>query len=401
MRKDAKMAITQRGERLTIVLCGKRNAGKSSLINALANQDIAIVSSHPGTTTDPVRKAYELLPIGPVTFVDTAGIDDIGELGKLRVKKTYNALEKADIAILVTTPNTFDNFDKKIIEFLKLHSIPYILVFNKIDIEPIDKIKNLNLNYMPISTHKLQGIEELKKSLKNIANKFKQEKKSLTGDFIKAGNMIVLVVPIDLAAPAGRLILPQVQTIRDILDNDAFSVIVKERELEVCLRNLKKKPDLIITDSQVILKVIGDIPFDYKVTTFSTIFARYKGDINILVEGANAIDNLEDGDNILIAEACSHHIQSDDIGRVKIPRWLLQYTGKNLSFDVCSGLNYPEDLEKYKLIIHCGGCMITNREYMVRIKKATKSNIPITNYGICISKVQGVLDRILEPFPEF
>lgn len=395
------MAITQRGERLTIVLCGKRNAGKSSLINALANQDIAIVSSHPGTTTDPVRKAYELLPIGPVTFVDTAGIDDIGELGKLRVKKTYNALEKADIAILVTTPNTFDNFDKKIIEFLKLHSIPYILVFNKIDIEPIDKIKNLNLNYMPISTHKLQGIEELKKSLKNIANKFKQEKKSLTGDFIKAGNMIVLVVPIDLAAPAGRLILPQVQTIRDILDNDAFSVIVKERELEVCLRNLKKKPDLIITDSQVILKVIGDIPFDYKVTTFSTIFARYKGDINILVEGANAIDNLENGDNILIAEACSHHIQSDDIGRVKIPRWLLQYTGKNLSFDVCSGLNYPEDLEKYKLIIHCGGCMITNREYMVRIKKATKSNIPITNYGICISKVQGVLDRILEPFPEF
>ncbi len=397
------MAKAPRGERLIISLIGKRNAGKSSLINAIVGQEIAIVSDTAGTTTDPVAKHYELLPLGPVTFYDTAGIDDKGELGEKRIKATKKVLLKSDLALIVIDEQGMDERTEKIIYEIKELKIPYILVFNKTDIkEPDEKDINfadkIGANHICVSAKTGKNIDDLKNLIIKMAPTYLKEERVLVGDLIKGGDIIVLVVPIDLAAPKGRLILPQVQTIREILDNDATAVVVKERELEDALRNLKKKPALVITDSQAILKVSADVPEDIKLTTFSILFSRYKGELSEFVRGAKRIDELKDGDNILISEACSHHVQSDDIGRVKIPRWLLQYTGKELDIDVVSGSDFPEDLEKYSLIIHCGACMLNRMEMMRRLNESLRRNVPITNYGIAISKLQGVLERVLEPF---
>ena len=397
------MAKAPRGERLIVSLIGKRNAGKSSLINAIVGQEIAIVSDIAGTTTDPVAKHYELLPLGPVTFYDTAGIDDKGELGEKRIKATKKVLLKSDLALIVIDEQGMDEGTEKIIYEIKELKIPYILVFNKIDIKEPDE-KDIHLadkigaNHICVSAKTGKNIDDLKNLIIKMAPSYLKEERVLVGDLIKGGDIVVLVVPIDLAAPKGRLILPQVQTIREILDNDATAVVVKERELEDTLRNLKKKPALVITDSQAILKVSADVPNDVKLTTFSILFSRYKGELSEFVRGARRIDELKDGDNILISEACSHHVQSDDIGRVKIPRWLLQYTGKELNIDVVSGSDFPDDLEKYSLIIHCGGCMLNRMEMMRRLNESLRRNVPITNYGIAISKLQGVLERVLEPF---
>ncbi len=397
------MAKAPRGERLIISLIGKRNAGKSSLINAIVGQEIAIVSDIAGTTTDPVAKHYELLPLGPVTFYDTAGIDDKGKLGEKRIKATKKVLLKSDLALIVIDEQGMDERTEKIIYEIKELKIPYILVFNKIDIKEPDE-KDIHLadkigaNHICVSAKTGENIDDLKNLIIKMAPSYLKEERVLVGDLIKGGDIVVLVVPIDLAAPKGRLILPQVQTIREILDNDATAVVVKERELEDTLRNLKKKPALVITDSQAILKVSADVPNDVKLTTFSILFSRYKGELSEFVRGARRIDELKDGDNILISEACSHHVQSDDIGRVKIPRWLLQYTGKELNIDVVSGSDFPDDLEKYSLIIHCGACMLNRMEMMRRLNESLRRNVPITNYGIAISKLQGVLERVLEPF---
>jgi len=394
-----------RGERLIITLLGRRNVGKSSLINALTGQNIAIVSDYPGTTTDPVDKRYELLPLGPVTFYDTAGIDDVGELGQMRVRATKKVLFKTDIALVVTDEEGLTHWERDLMEELKTMGIPFILVFNKVDKKAVREedeafARENQIDYVKVSAKENLGIDELKEKIIAKAPSYLKQEPVLVGDLIKGGDIVILVVPIDLAAPKGRLILPQVQVLRDILDNDAIGIVVKERELEEILSNLKKKPALVITDSQVVLKVSGDVPKDVRFTTFSILFARYKGDLPILLEGARAIDNLQDGDRVLISEACSHHIQADDIGRVKIPRWLTQYTGKDLIFDVYSGQDFPEDLEKYKLVIHCGACMLTGTEMKRRIRECLRRKVPITNYGVCISKVQGVLEKVVAPFFE-
>ena len=397
------MAKAPRGERLILTLTGRRNAGKSSLINALVGQEIAIVSDTPGTTTDPVPKSYELLPLGPVTFYDTAGIDDVGELGEKRIAKTRKILFRTDIAMLVVGKDGLHEEDRKLIREIQDLKIPFILVFNKLDLvelkqEDLDFGGMMNVRTCEISAKEGKGISELKDMLVSLAPSFLKQEKVLAGDLIYSGDVVVLVAPIDLAAPKGRLILPQVQILREILDNDAVGMIVKEREIEAVFDKLGQKPDLVITDSQVVLKVAGDVPEDVQMTTFSILFARYKGDLEMLVEGARKIDELENGDKVLIAETCSHNVQCDDIGRVKIPRWLTQYTGKQLDYEFVGGNDFPEDLEKYKLIFHCGGCMINPTTMMRRITEARRRGVAITNYGVAISKLQGVLDRALEPF---
>ena len=396
------MAKAPRGERLVLTLTGKRNAGKSSLINALINQDVAIVSEIAGTTTDPVAKSYELLPLGPVTFYDTAGIDDVGELGEKRIAKTRKILFRSDIALVVIGEQGITEYDKKFIKDIRQYSIPFIVVFNKQDLrkiteEEIAYCKANKLNYVQVSAAKKEGIAELKEQLIALAPEIMKHEKVLMGDLVQPGDLVLLIAPIDLAAPKGRLILPQVQVLREILDNDGIGMIVKEREIAEALERLGRKPDLVITDSQVVLKVAGDVPEDIPLTTFSILFARYKGDLDKLVEGARAIDDLQDGDKVLIAESCSHNVNCDDIGRVKIPRWLTQYTGKKLEYDFAAGHDYPEDLEEYKVILHCGACMINQQAMSRRILEAERRGVPITNYGVTISKLQGVLDRCLEP----
>ncbi len=392
------MVKAPRGERLIITFLGRRNAGKSSLINAIAEQDIAIVSEEPGTTTDPVAKAYELIPVGPVTFYDTAGLDDTGTLGDMRVKATRKVLLRTDIAVVVVDEHGITEVDREIIDDLKKMDIPYLIAFNKSDLaSPEIPVEEVN-RALRVSTKTFLGVHDLKeKIIASVPEYFKREP-VIIGDIIQGGDLVVLVVPIDLAAPKGRLILPQVQVIREVLDNDAIAVTVKDRELDEALEKLSRPPALVITDSQVVLKVAGSVPDEVPFTTFSTAFARYKGDLDMLVEGANMADKLENGDKILIAEACSHHVQSDDIGRVKIPRWLKQYTGKDLHFDVYAGHDFPENLEEYTLIIHCGSCMITGMEFKRRILTAHRQEIPITNYGVIISKVHGLLDRVIRPF---
>lgn len=397
------MAKAPRGERLILTLTGRRNAGKSSLINALVGQEIAIVSDTPGTTTDPVPKSYELLPLGPVTFYDTAGIDDVGELGAKRIQRTRRTLFRTDIALMVVSDEGLQDADRALIEEIKQLEIPFILVFNKTDIaEPreadIAYASRHNLHTCQVSAKHAQGITELKEMLVALAPDFLKQEKVLAGDLIYPGDVVLLIAPIDLAAPKGRLILPQVQVLREILDNDALGMIVKEREIEAAFERLGRHPDLVITDSQVVLKVAGDVPPEVKMTTFSILFARYKGDLDLLVQGANKLDELQNGDKVLIAETCSHNAQCDDIGRVKIPRWLTQYTGKQLDYEFVGGQDFPDDLEKFDLIIHCGGCMINPTTMIRRITEAHRRGVAITNYGVAISKLQGVLERALEPF---
>jgi len=397
------MAKAPRGERLVIVITGKRNAGKSSFINALTGQEIAIVSDIAGTTTDPVDKHYELLPLGPVTFYDTAGIDDVGELGLKRIQSTRKVLYRADIAIMVIGTENIDETEKNLIKDIRELKIPLLIVFNKSDLvnpseEAISYCRQYNLKYSVVSSVNSSGINECKDTLMSLAPELLRQEKPLVGDLVKAGNHVILVTPIDLAAPKGRLILPQVQVIRELLDNDTIVTVVKERELEYALESLKTSPDLVITDSQAVLKVAGDTPEYVPLTTFSILFARYKGELNTLLAGARKIDELKDGDKILIAESCSHHVQCDDIGRVKIPRWLNQYTGKQLTYEVYAGHDFPDNLEEFTLAIHCGACMINAMEMHHRMIECARRGVPITNYGMAISKVQGVLERVVRVF---
>lgn len=389
--------------RLVIAIVGRRNAGKSSLINAITGQDIAIVSDTPGTTTDPVAKPYELLPLGPVTFFDTAGLDDIGELGDLRVKASRKILMRADICVLVMGEQGLGDVERELLGDLARLEIPLVLASNKIDLRPpdaavVEYCATHGLHHQPVSTRTGEGIAALKQVLIDLAPLECKQDPALVSDCITEGDWVVCVVPIDLAAPKGRLILPQVQVLREILDSDAIGIVVKEREIEDALHNLGRPPALVITDSQVVLKVAGDVPEEVPMTTFSTLFARYKGDLHSLVAGADTIDALEDGDTVLVAEACSHHPVADDIGRVKIPRWFMQYTGKELHFEFYAGHDFPDDLERYRLAVHCGACMLNRMEMVRRIKECQRRGVPITNYGIAISKVQGLLPRVLRPF---
>jgi [FeFe] hydrogenase H-cluster maturation GTPase HydF len=396
---------TPRSSRVHISLFGKGNAGKSSMINAITDQEIAIVSDIKGTTTDPVYKSIEILPIGPCVIIDTAGIDDIGELGELRVKKTMEVLDKTDIALLIVDSEAgITEDDKCILERVKARKIPVILVMNKADSAVIseEQLKNLcnefNVPVIAASAVKKQGIEELKKKIVNLIPD-DEDKFKIVGDIINPVDIIVLVTPIDKAAPKGRLILPQQQTIRDILESDAIAVVTKEHELKETLAALGKKPKLVITDSQVFAKVAADTPKDILLTSFSILFARYKGELNELIKGARAIEKLNDGDKVLVSEGCTHHRQADDIGRVKIPRWIRQTTGKQVDFEYSSGASFTDDVKKYALIVHCGGCMLNRTAMVNRINSAKNYNVPIVNYGVLIAYVQGILERTLEPFP--
>ena len=401
---DKTLNQTPRGSRLHIAIFGRRNAGKSSLINALTNQNIAIVSDTPGTTTDPVYKSMEILPIGPVVLIDTAGIDDIGKLGALRSEKTFAVLAKTDLLLLVVDPSTgIGTHEKDVVNLAREKKVPVIGVLNKIDLYPevsAEEISALiNVPVIQVSALNHKGIYELKMAMIKSAPK-DWTSPTILGDIISSGDIVVLVTPIDLAAPKGRLILPQVQTIRDILDNDAMALVVKERELKTALANLKDKPKLVVTDSQAFLKVAADTPNDVLMTSFSILFARYKGNLTTLIEGANAIKNLVPGDRVLVAEACTHHRVEDDIGTVKIPRWLNQIVGGPLDFKWTSGIELPPDLNDYKLVIHCGACMINRKEMLHRIATSEQSGVPIVNYGVLIAYVLGILKRALAPFPE-
>lgn len=399
------MQDTPKGNRLHIAIFGRRNAGKSSLINALTKQDIALVSSVPGTTTDPVYKAMEILPIGPVMVIDTAGIDDEGELGTLRVEKTMQVLNKADLAVLVVDAEMgISRFEKEIVAEIRKKKVAVVGVVNKTDLAPLSEAKaselntELELQLLPISAKCGHGIEELKRQIiQNAPDDW--ESIPVIGDLLNPGDHVVLVVPIDLSAPKGRLILPQVQTIRDILDHDAYCSVVKERELKDVLSNMRQLPKVVVTDSQEFLKVAADTPPEVLLTSFSILFARHKGDLETFVAGVKAIDTLKAGDKVLIAEGCTHHRQADDIGKVKIPRWLRQLVGGDLEFDWVSGGTFPKDLTQYQLIVHCGACMLNRREVLSRLTEAREKNIPIVNYGILIAHVHGILYRSLAPFP--
>lgn len=395
---------TPRGSRLHIAVFGRRNAGKSSLVNALTNQEIAIVSNVPGTTTDPVYKSMEILPVGPVVIIDTAGIDDAGELGEMRIRKTIGVLNKSDLIILVIDPTQdAGEYELNLIKKAEEQGVPLIGVLNKIDLKPdadqpeLEKI--LGVRLVPVSAATRAGIEDLKKEIVRSAPK-EWTAPTIIGDLIEPGDTVVLVIPIDKAAPKGRLILPQVQTIRDILDNNAIALMVKDNELKKALSGLTKKPKIVVTDSQAFSKVDADTPDDISMTSFSILFARYKGDLEMLVAGALAVDDLKPGDKVLIAEACTHHRVEDDIGTVKIPRWLRRKAGGELQFDWSSGIEMPEHLERYKLIVHCGACMINRKEMLQRIMRAGSAGVPIVNYGVLIAHVLGILRRALTPFPQ-
>ena len=396
---------TPSSERVHIGIFGKRNAGKSSVINAITNQNLAIVSDIKGTTTDPVSKAMELLPLGPVMIIDTPGLDDVGELGKMRIQKSYQVLNKSDIGILVID-GTFGQTDedKALINKFKEKNIPYIVVMNKLDLvreqQNIDENEiNSNPNTIWVSSTTKENIYELKEMIAKQAPT-DEPKFKIVGDLLNPSDFVVLVVPIDKAAPKGRLILPQQQTIRDILEAGANAIVVKENELKNTLENLGKKPKLVITDSQVFSKVSTDTPKDILLTSFSILFARYKGDLKETVKGVKTLENLKDNDTILISEGCTHHRQCDDIGTVKIPKWITKYTNKKINFEFTSGTEFPYDLSKYKMIIHCGGCTLNEREMKYRVKCAQDQNIPFTNYGILIAYTQGILKRTLEPFSD-
>jgi len=398
---------TPRGVRVHIALFGKRNAGKSSVINALTGQETAIVSEVEGTTTDPVFKAMEILPIGPCVIIDTAGIDDVGKLGELRIKKTLEVLDIADVALLIVdVSRSISDDDRLILDQFMEKKKPIIVVLNKLDtLEDGDheQIANslqkaLNIPVVAVSALKMQRIKELKKAIISVIPE-DEDKFKIVGDLINAGDFVVLVTPIDTAAPKGRLILPQQQTIRDILESDAIAIVTKEYELRETLSHLAKKPKLVITDSQVFLKVAADTPKDILMTSFSILFARQKGDLAEFIKGAKAIETLKDGDRILIAEGCTHHKQSDDIGSVKIPRWIRQRTGKQLEFEFSAGGTFTEDIKKYALIVHCGACMMNRTGMLSRIERSSHHHVPIVNYGILIAYVQGLLSRALEPFP--
>ena len=396
---------TPQGERVHIALFGRRNVGKSSLINALTGQEVSIVSDVKGTTTDPVYKAMELLPLGPIMIIDTPGLDDEGALGELRVQRTRDVLNKTDVALLVTEAEFgLGACEQDILALVRAKSIPLLVVFNKADLAAPSEAalqeasEQAKVPVHCVSSVTQDGVEDLKLALAKVVPE-EADKFQIVGDLLSPSDLVVLVTPIDKAAPKGRLILPQQQVIRDILEADATAVVTKEFELRETLANLGNKPRLVITDSQVFSKVSADTPRDVPLTSFSILFARYKGDLPTLVRGAKMIETLKDGDRILVAEGCTHHRQSDDIGTVKIPRWLRQHTGKQLVFEHTSGMKYPKDLSQYALIIHCGACMLNRREMHYRIQQAKAAGVAIVNYGVLIATMQGILARCLEPFP--
>ncbi len=388
-----------------IGIYGRRNTGKSSLINRFAGQEIAIVSDVAGTTTDPVKKSFEITDFGPVILIDTAGADDSGELGEKRIKKTIGTINTIDLAILVITNNLFDDFELELVKEFKSKDVPYFIIHNKSDIEPLsNKIRSdleqkINCNILEFSNVTNKNIDEIVDLIKKTIPESSYKTPSLVGDLISYGDIVLLITPIDIEAPAGRMILPQVQAIRDILDNDAIAIVLKEREVDAFLRKTQVKPALAITDSQIFLKADASIPKDIPLTSFSIVLARLKGDFENYIKGTLKISELNDGDRILLLESCSHHVSCDDIGRVKIPRWLTNFTGKDLEYDVVAGLdNLPRPITDYSLVIQCGGCVITRKQLLNRIKPATLANIPINNYGMAIAYVQGIYKRAIAPF---
>jgi len=394
------MKTAPKSLRLHIALFGRTNVGKSSFLNLIAGQEVAIVSEQAGTTTDVVEKPMELLPLGPVVFLDTAGLDDESVLGRKRVEKTEKVFDRADVILLICEGDQFGAFERAIENRAQEKNLPVIRVANKADLSPVRATDRSPLHCNSTDrTSRDRVLAELKSRLLEVCPDDFIQPPPLVGDLLPPGGLAMLIVPIDLQAPKGRLILPQVSTIRDTLDNDAAALVVKEREYRPLLENLKRPPDLVVCDSQVVLKMVGDTPPGIRCTTFSILFARLKGDLRKYAAGAAAIDALKDGDRVLIAESCSHHAAEDDIGRVKIPRWLRQYTGARLEIDVFAGRDFPDDLAEYALVVQCGGCMHNRREMLSRIEKCEAAGVPITNYGVCISQTQGVLKRVLEPFP--
>lgn len=416
---------TPGAERVHIGFFGRRNAGKSSVVNAVTGQELAVVSEVKGTTTDPVQKAMELLPVGPVVVIDTPGIDDEGELGELRIRKTRQILNKTDVAVLIVdgTGETSEA-DRELIRLFQEKKIPFLIAVNKADEAEEGRLEEKFREYAAIGLPRRQAeagtlekgfreqeyqiivsaktgfhIQELKEKIADLAA-VKPSQRRIVGDLLKPGDQAVLVVPIDKAAPKGRLILPQQQTIRDILEADAAAIVVKENALKPTLESLGKKPAMVITDSQVFGQVNADTPKDIPLTSFSILFARYKGDLQSVARGAAAIESLREGDRVLISEGCTHHRQCEDIGSVKLPRWLKEYTGKELSIELTSGGEFPEDLSAYRLVIHCGGCMLNEREMKYRLQCAEDQGIPMTNYGIAIAYMQGILKRSVELFPQ-
>ncbi|MCG8699240.1 MAG: [FeFe] hydrogenase H-cluster maturation GTPase HydF [Bacteroidales bacterium] len=389
-----------------IGIFGRRNNGKSSIINMLANQDVAIVSDIAGTTTDPVKKSIEIHGLGPVIIIDTAGIDDVGKLGEQRIKKTLKVLEQTDLALLVITNNVFDSFENQLIEQFYDYDIPFLIVHNKSDIEVLNENLKSKLQETTHNIHEIQTINTDPKAVNKLIEGIKTsmpesawKRKTLLGDFLNYGDIVLLITPIDVEAPEGRLILPQVQAIRDILDNDCVAVVLKEREVDSFLRHTAIKPKLAVTDSQVFLKADASIPPDIALTSFSIVLAHQKGDFANYLKGTPKISELKNGDRVLLLESCTHHVSCDDIGRIKIPRWINQFTGKQIEYDVVSGLNdLPRPITDYSLVIQCGGCMITIKQLSNRLRQAVKANVPVTNYGMAIAYVQGIYNRAVAPF---
>ena len=388
-----------------IGIFGRRNNGKSSFINAIAGQEIAIVSDVAGTTTDPVKKSMEISGIGPVILVDTAGIDDEGDLGQKRIARSLAALKTVDLAVLIITQNTFGNFEENLIRDFRDYDIPFIILHNKSDIEPISPqtrellYETYKAPLLDFSSLHPENKEKVIQVMRDTIPPTAYKKASLLGDLLSYGDLVLLITPIDIEAPEGRLILPQVQAIRDILDNDCICVVAKEKEVDSLMRVLNPRPSLVITDSQVFLKADASIPPDIPLTSFSIMLARNKGDFENYVKGTPKISELKDGDRILLLESCTHHVACDDIGRVKIPRWMNSYTGKKLEYDVVAGLsNLPRPIEDYALVVQCGGCVITRKQIISRLKPAIDANVPVTNYGMAIAWMHGIFKRAVAPF---
>lgn len=398
------MRKAPKGLRLHIGLFGRRNVGKSSLLNAMTRQDVSIVSDVAGTTTDPVEKPMELLPIGPVLFIDTAGIDDEGALGDMRVKRTRQVFDRTDLGVVVSEAARWGDFEESLLKAFETRNIPVMVIFNKADLKRPGEALLAELGARKITCVETvaargEGIADFREALVRQAPEEFINGPQIVSDLVPSGELAILVVPIDLEAPKGRLILPQVQTIREILDIDGYCMVVKERELRDALDRLNRPPALVVTDSQAFLKVSGDTPPEIPMTSFSILFARAKGDLSEFVKGALTINQLEPGDRVLVAEACSHHPIGEDIGRVKIPRWLTQYVGGKLSIATMQGHDFPEDLSAYKLVIHCGSCMWNRREVLSRILRCRQAGVPITNYGVAIAFLLGIFERALKPFP--
>jgi len=387
-----------------IGIFGRRNNGKSSIINALAGQEVAIVSDYAGTTTDPVKKSIEIGGLGPVILIDTAGIDDVGELGKKRVAKTKEILKNIDFALLIIANNIFDKEERDLIDAFNEFAVPFIIIHNKSDINEISEelkreLEHFKTEIISFSIYNQINKEKIISSILNRMPETAYLSRSLLGDLISYGDTVLLITPIDIEAPEGRMILPQVQAIRDILDNDAIAVVCKEREVDKYFKNMYPKPKLVITDSQVFLKADASIPKEIPLTSFSILLARQRGDFNNYIKGTPHISELKDGDRVLILESCTHHVSCDDIGRVKIPRWLTNFTGKKLDFDVVAGLGaLNRNIKEYSIVIQCGGCVLTKKQIINRLKAAIDAGIPVTNYGMAIAYIHGIYYRAIAPF---